>query len=265
MKAVLLCDPAPNQRALAARLHAVHPLTAIGVVTLPSPAKRPSRLRRIARAVIGYSFVRVWREMMRRYGQKFPTFPEVDISEHHGVNSTSVTDLIDRVRPALVLVSGTDLLREPLIQRIARYGQVMNLHTGLSPYIKGGPNCTNWCLSLGEFGMIGNTVMWLDGGIDSGRLIATERTPLAGEESLLELHLRVMEHAHDLYCRCYARFVAGLPLPSVPQEELGQGRLFLSRDWTAARVGRALWNYYARYRPHKVGREMPVMLVRPER
>jgi methionyl-tRNA formyltransferase len=42
--------------------------------------------------------------------------------------------------------------------------------------------------------MIGSTVMLLDDGIDSGNIIASARTPLNGRESLLELHIKVIDH-----------------------------------------------------------------------
>lgn len=43
--------------------------------------------------------------------------------------------------------------------------------------------------------------MWIDEGIDTGNIITTEQTPLRGNESLFQIHLKVMDHAHDLYLR----------------------------------------------------------------
>ena len=77
---------------------------------------------------------------------------------------------------------------------------ILNLHTGISPYIKGGPNCTNWCIATKQFEKIGNTIMWLDKGIDTGELLTTENTKFnSTDKSLLKIHMRVMNHAHDLY------------------------------------------------------------------
>ncbi|MDR3448849.1 MAG: formyltransferase family protein, partial [Alphaproteobacteria bacterium] len=187
-------------------------------------------------------------DLMASYDREFRA-PDVAISRHVGVNACTVIELVKAEKPDLVLVSGTDLLRQELIDAIGKSAKIMNLHTGLSPYLKGGPNCTNWALALGKFDLIGNTVMWLDDGIDSGNLIATERTPLTGRESLFELHRKVMDHAHELYGRCYAQAVAGNKLPSVPQAKLASGRLFLSREWTGVQMLRALINFYLRYRP----------------
>lgn len=199
---------------------------------------------------------------MAHYERAYPRWPDVEQSHHIGVNSASVVDLIEEVQPELILVSGPDLLRAPLIDAAQRYGRIVNLHTGISPYLKGAPNCTNWALALGEFDMIGNTLMWLDAGIDSGALIATEATRLTGNESLTGLHIAVMDHAHDLFCRGYRRIASGASVPAIAQDSLGGGRLFRIRDWSVMAMIRAAFNFRFRYRPAVVKQRRPLTLVR---
>ena len=67
---------------------------------------------------------------------------------------------LEKLKPELVIVSGTNLLAEHLIKTIRAYAKIINLHTGISPYVKGGPNCTNWCIYHANFSFIGNTVMY---------------------------------------------------------------------------------------------------------
>lgn len=256
MKVVVLIGPGANHRALAGRLHQIHPLAHVAIVTPPAPKRRQPIMPRLAARTIAWPLRRAWFAMLDHYetvSTPGATSGGAATSRHLDVNGASVSALIARERPELVVVSGTNLLRAPLIEQIAGHGRIMNLHTGISPYLKGGPNCTNWALALGRFALIGSTIMWLDRGIDTGNIIATEQTPLSGKERLDELHLRVMEHAHDLYARCYARAVAGEPLPSVAQATIGTGLLRRSRDWTAAEMLRALANFYLRYRPETVG------------
>ena len=124
----------------------------------------------------------------------------------------------------------------------------MNLHTGISPYIKGGPDCTCWCLFLKEFSLIGNTVMWLDNGIDSGNIIATEQTILNGNESLVELKIKNMKHGHDLYLRAIERFYNKIPLKNIKQSSLSPHRLFLSKHWRLKEQIISLFNYYIHFR-----------------
>jgi len=247
MKTILLCGVAPNQRALAHRLHAVGPLSAIIAVQLVRAKRNWSQS--IASATVGRPLAHAWNVLMSYYDQRYPTFP-VAPTIRPSANAPEVEEILRREAPDLVLVSGTDLLKQPVIESVA--GRIMNLHTGISPFVKGAPNCTAWALARGEFKLIGNTIMWLDAGVDSGNIIATERTSLTGRESLPELYLKVMEHAHDLYCRAYRMFLAGRTLQSVPQHELGVGRVYRLREWNAARMASAVLNFTFRFDPGRL-------------
>lgn len=263
MKVVLLLSPDPNQRALAHRLARHVPIAGM-ILCAPPPRQRGlgDKLGRLARGIAGLPLRKAWFGMLDRFDREYPAFPSSPLLSVADVNDSAVAAAISDIGPDLVIVSGTNLLRQPLIEQVSRNGRTMNLHTGISPYVRGGPNCTNWCLATGRFDLIGNTVMWIDKGIDSGNLLATEQTPLNGSESLTELHVKVMDHAHALLVRCVDRFVAGLPLPDVPQAEIGSGRLFLSRHWNAATAGRAGLNFYLKYR--RASRRTPLRLISPE-
>ncbi|MBC7488725.1 MAG: hypothetical protein H7240_00480 [Glaciimonas sp.] len=243
MKVMLLCDGAANQRALASRLSRVVELSAIAVIR-PLPRKPERLVHRLIRGIAGYPLRRAWLSLLAQYDSAHSKFPNVPLSHHDGVNSDGVLSLVGEIQPDLVLVSGTDLLRRPLIEAIHCFGKVINLHTGISPYIKGGPNCTNWAIFVERLDLIGNTVMWLDAGIDSGNIITTERTPLTGDERLSDLHLKVMDHGHDLYCRAVECIVSGSKAPSIKQSSLAVGHVFLSKDWTAVTALRTVFNYY---------------------
>jgi methionyl-tRNA formyltransferase len=193
--------------------------------------------------------------MLSRYARQgaFPDLPTLEVAN---VNDAPVLGLIDELAPDLVAVSGTNLVGEAVIEAAPRRRGIVNLHTGISPQVKGGPNCTNWCLARGWFHLIGNSAMWLDLGIDSGNLIATERTPLTGGEDLEELHWKVMQHSHDLYVRAIGAIAADRPVPDVPQDRIGRGTTFYNADWTAVEMLRARWNFARRY-----AREIPASEV----
>jgi hypothetical protein len=256
MKIIMLIGKGANQKALANRMHATVPLAAVALVDIPKKGKGPRLTTRITSASVGLPLKNAWNKLFQHYDHLYRELPPVPTSVHEGVNSLSVMSLVENIQPDLVVVSGTDLLREPLISK----AKIINLHTGISPHIKGGPNCTNWALAIGEFGLIGNTIMWLDAGIDSGNLIATERTPLTGRESLYDLHLKVMDHAHDMCCRCVKLYVDGIELNSVPQAELGSGRLFLTKHWTAKTIAAAVFNFYTGFSPERIGRDHPQLV-----
>jgi methionyl-tRNA formyltransferase len=254
VRIVLLACDQPNQHALAHKLARAGTLAAV-VVSANQPRRPPPRrwrifLNRVEGRVVGRPFVHTWKALMDRYRGQYPQgFPPVPRVTVGNVNDQQTSRTIDEAAPNLVLVSGTNLVGRAVIAAAQRHGGIVNLHTGISPYVKGSPNCTNWCLATGQFEKIGNTVMWLDPGIDSGDLIATERTALDGTESLLDLHWKVMEHGHDLYRRCLEAMGAGRSVSRVPQEKIGPGHTFYRADWSALPMLAARWNYRHHWRP----------------
>jgi methionyl-tRNA formyltransferase len=269
MRVLVLTTPEPNQAALVQRLG--ERCEVVGVVLSANATRRPPRHRgrlwanRVAARTVGRPFTEAWSRMLARYDRErrgFPDLPRIEVAD---VNAPPVLEAIEELAPDLVAVSGTNLLGPAVIEASARGRGIVNLHTGISPQVKGGPNCTNWCLARGWFHLIGNTVLWLDAGVDSGNLIATERTPLTGDEDLAELHWKVMEHAHDLYARGIGAIAAGRPVPDVPQDEVGRGSTFRNTDWTARRMLRARWNFRRRYAREVIAtRASGVPLVRLE-
>jgi methionyl-tRNA formyltransferase len=251
VRALVLTTPQPNQAALVRKLTQI--CDVVAVVLSSNVRRRPSRgvrvlSNRIAGRTAGRPFRTAWFSMLERYASEYADFPAIPQLEVDNINDASVLAIIEEQDPDLVAVSGTNIVGRAVIEAGGRREGVVNLHTGISPYVKGGPNCTNWCLARRWFHLIGNTVMWIDAGVDSGNLIATEVTGLDGTESLAELHWKVMEHAHDLYVRSIAAIAHGEQIPSVPQRQVGKGPTFANADWSALEMLRARWNFARHYR-----------------
>lgn len=277
MRLVILTVEAPNQAALC---HTVEPACELVGVVLSRNIPTRHRARRLRRLLnrlegrlVGRPYVHAWHVVQRRFHELAPRFPEVPTLQVPNVNDAKTVRWLEHLNPDLVLVSGTTLVgqtirdwaasrggiipppaarpigplrretveAEPLVRAVG--GGIINLHTGLSPYVKGGPDCTNWCLAEGAFHLIGNTVLWLDAGIDSGPILATEQTVLSGQESLVELHWKVMTHAHDLCMRAVQAVAAGQQVPRIPQERIAEGRTFSSLDWNGRAMRRAWRNF----------------------
>ena len=205
MRVVILTNRQGNQIALANKISKVADVAGV-VFSRNIPKRRPPAVKRaklfanaIASRTVGRQFVDVWFEMQRKYDSLFPDISTNDVTEVQNVNDAAALNTIKRLKPELVVVSGTNLVGRRVVEAAQEGMGIVNLHTGISPYVKGGPNCTNWCLAKNWFHLIGNTIMWLDLGIDTGHIIATEQTYLTGEESLLDLNLGVINHAHDKY------------------------------------------------------------------
>src|SRR6185295_20214145 len=76
---------------------------------------------------------------------------------------------------------------------------------------------------------------------------------------LIELHIKVMDHAHDLYRRSVEAFARGEALPAVPQRDIAKGRLFLTRHWDSAAMLRAAFNHRFRFGPLEVRDEVQLI------
>ena len=233
MKIVLLVGNRPNHKALSVKLSEEFEISGIVIEDRKSPKKTiRDWINKINDGFTFYEIHRSWSSLMKHYNQKFKNWPIADNLIVEQINQTAVIEFIKNKKPDLILVSGTRILKKDLLAEIMPIAKIMNLHTGISPYIKGGPNCTNWCLADDLFHLIGNTVMWINEGIDSGNIIATERTRFNGGETLGEIHLKVMEHAHDLYIRAVQKMEEGYELNAVNQRSIAEGKLFLTKRWT---------------------------------
>jgi len=247
----MLTSDQPNQWGLANKINAVYPLSEIAEVSSSYCKKKPRSLtfwlrkfnNALGELITFGVFRKCWFGMLNYYSCLYEGFPINSKVLTDNVNSKEIFQIVDMLRPDLTVVSGTNLLSAGLIQQIQKYGKIVNLHTGISPYIKGGPNCTNWCFYMGRPDLIGNTVMWIDDGIDSGNIIATERTVFSTKDSLLDIHVKVMEHGHDLYLRSIQKIMLGEELPDINQNELSPHRLFLSKEWKISHRVKALLNY----------------------
>jgi methionyl-tRNA formyltransferase len=244
MKIVAWVCNQSNQMALLNKIHDVHPLAAIVV---ESPViKRKITVKLLFNAIIERLFLRksiaLWKDTLSYYAEYNKTFPNVPILHVENINSEETYNYSNNQNADLIIVSGTRLIRKRLLEIKPKTG-IINLHTGVSPYIKGGPNCTNWCIATKQFHLIGNTIMWLDAGIDTGNIITTDLTSLNGNETLLQIHIKVMDHAHSLYLMVIDELSKNRTVPSVNQNTITKGNIYYNKNWTAYKKYLLLKNY----------------------
>jgi methionyl-tRNA formyltransferase len=233
MRIVLLCTAQANQVALANKIAAEFDL--VGIVTEKRKVNKAKKytlkniLTKLSHKILFRKIIQAWWNMLDHYQQLYSKFPDTKIVEVSNINDEAVAHFIKEMKADLVMVSGTSMVRKNILSVPLSIGMI-NLHTGLSPYIKGGPNCTNWCIATNQFHLIGNSIMWIDAGIDSGDLLTTAIVGFTGKESLLEIHIKVMEEAHALYVLAI-RSIADNKAPRINQDSIAKGITYYSKEW----------------------------------
>jgi len=238
-----------NHQALACKIASRVPVSEI-IIERRVPKRGKKSLGYLFNRVLGRSVFKpistAWQRTQRHYAREYASLPNTRVLEVEDIHSQIAQEFARSSAAEIVAVSGTRLIRRSMLDE-SSHRQILNLHTGLSPFVKGGPNCTNWCISRKDWHLIGNSVMWIDAGIDSGDLVATETVPLVGTETLPELHLKVLEHGHSLYVDAIYALWEGRSISRVKQREMGEGVTLYSRQWNFVSKTRMLINW-PRYR-----------------
>jgi hypothetical protein len=159
------------------------------------------------------------RDRRRYYGNPESRFffgsaaPRLDcpelVREVPHINHPEVVRLADELKPDLIAVFGTSLIRGELLQK-GRLGMV-NLHGGLSPEYRGA-DCTFWALYNKEPEKIGCTLHYIDSGIDTGRLIAHVCPEIRPDDDELVLFWRSVKESAQVYKELMRRLASGKSL-----------------------------------------------------
>ena len=159
----------------------------------------------------------------------FPeTAPRLDhpelVREVPHINHPEVVSLARELKPDLICVFGTSLIRGELLKE-GRLG-IINLHGGLSPEYRGA-DCTFWALYNGEPEKVGCTLHYIDAGIDTGRLIAHISPEVREGDNELVLFWRAVRDSAEVYAEAVARIAHGEQLGMA---QPGKGRLYQVKD-----------------------------------
>lgn len=280
---VVLCCDGFYQRALVQRAARVFEL--VGVVVQHPPAQKRRSLRsRLSRyrdpAALARQLLSRWglprherrgealRQRLFAPGGAAPAIPDgVPVLHTDAINGPDTVAFLRRQAPDLVLVNGTQLLRQPVLELLPqiRYG-IINLHTGLSPYSRGA-NCNLYMILEGHPELVGVTVHHIDAGIDSGDIIRSAQVPLQSDDNFETIDVRSFDFGIDLLIAAARDHVAGRA-ERVRQWE--KGKLFLQRTgyhyepWQRLQASRRLEGGLLRdYLSHRAERDAAVRVVGP--
>jgi len=128
-----------------------------------------------------------------------PAIPSsVPLLHTDAINGPDTVAFLKRLAPDLVLVNGTQLLREPVLALRPAMGHgIVNLHTGLSPYSRGA-NCNLYMILEGHPDLVGVTVHHIDPGIDSGDIIRSAQVPMEPGDNFETIDVRSFQVGIEL-------------------------------------------------------------------
>ena len=135
LRIVIWCGNAPNQKALVNKIAGRFDVAGI-VIDDHSSRKKKRKLINLPGIVWDrFRFSRIynaWSALMKYYDSQFPGWPDAMKINVPDINSKETALFTRELKPDLIVVSGTALIKEPLLSLPVSTG-IINLHTGLSP------------------------------------------------------------------------------------------------------------------------------------
>ena len=147
-------------------------------------------------------------------------------------------DELRRLDPDLIVVIAYGQILPPSILELPRHG-CLNVHTSLLPKYRGAAPI-QWAI-LEDEKETGVTIMKMDAGLDTGDIVAIEKTPIAPEDNAATLHDRLGQMGAELLERTIPDYAAGKIVPhKQPAEGASYARKIRKED------GRVDWNLSSR-------------------
>lgn len=147
----------------------------------------------------------------------------VHVVGKHAINSPDAVAAIREMRPDLIAVCGTSLIREEVLSLPPR--GVLNLHGGLSQKYRG-IWTTHWAVVNNEPEYIGATVHYVSPGIDDGDIVFQGRPSIDGTENPEALYIKVVKLGIEMMVAAIGDIRAGT-VRRYPLEL--KGRLYLGK------------------------------------
>jgi folate-dependent phosphoribosylglycinamide formyltransferase PurN len=109
------------------------------------------------------------KEILIQYQMDESPLPVQRVHDVPSVNSDETMNLLQNLRPKVILVNGTRILEERLLN--ATEAVLLNTHVGITPRYRG-VHGGYWALASGDPDHCGVTVHRIDKGIDTGDIVA---------------------------------------------------------------------------------------------
>jgi methionyl-tRNA formyltransferase len=127
------------------------------------------------------------------------------------VNGKECRRVLQTLQADLMILAGTPVIRAAILE-VPRLG-TLNVHQGMLPRFRG-MNVIEWAVLEGYPPTI--SVHFVDAGLDTGDIIATEPVPVLTGDTLTTVRMRASVQQIDLLARTVSAALSG-PLPRLPQ------------------------------------------------
>jgi len=153
------------------------------------------------------------------------------------------------LQPDLIVVAAYGQILPPGILDLPRYG-CLNVHTSLLPKYRGAAPI-QWAIANGD-AETGVTIMKMDVGLDTGPIVAQQRTPIQPADDSATLHDRLAQLGAELLVQTIPDYVAGKirprPQPAegvslAPKIKKEDGRI----EWS--QPAQTIWNRLRAFTP----------------
>ena len=152
------------------------------------------------------------------------------------INDEFIVNEIIAMCPDLLVCYGSSLIKSDLLTKFD--GKFLNVHLGLSPYYRGsGTNV--WPLINLEPDMVGATFMYIDAGIDTGKIIHQIRANVYLGDSPHSIGNRLIRKMTSTY----AEIVCNFRNLENEEQPLSEGKLYYQRDFTAESCEKLYLNF----------------------
>ena len=144
----------------------------------------------------------------------------------HFISSKRCLDLIKELKPDLIVVYGSSIIRGSIINIYKN--KILNVHLGLSPYYRGsGTNIFPLINSEPEY--VGVTFMFLDKGIDTGNIIHQIRPKYKMNDSIHDIGNKLILRMFKIYKKIILNFEKIIKIKPI---KIKNSKYYKKKDFT---------------------------------
>lgn len=144
---------------------------------------------------------------------------DVPVFEVANINNEFAVDILRDLQPDLLVVLGWSQILSDEVLQIPTIGAV-GAHASMLPHNRGSAP-VNWAIIRGETEG-GNTLMWLDSGVDTGRIIDQIGFPIEHDDTCATVYEKVAETNKTMLLALIDRLERGEEVPGRIQTHVGE-------------------------------------------